>query len=90
MGIDDINRVTEIKLRAERRAGELLAEMSQKGERHKGHGDQKMGSLDSEASRPSRKLNPVKRRGKIRRNSSFFDTMAESSIALLFDQRRYT
>jgi hypothetical protein len=34
----------EIKLRSERRAGELLSEMKEKGERHNGHGLQEVES----------------------------------------------
>ena len=36
-----IDYATEIRARAERRCGEILREMSARGERHKGHGDQK-------------------------------------------------
>jgi N6-adenosine-specific RNA methylase IME4 len=39
-----ITQATEIRMRAERRAGELLIEMGERGERHSGHGDQKSGS----------------------------------------------
>lgn len=41
---DLIDKATEIRLRAERRCGELLREMAQNGERHTGGGDQKSGS----------------------------------------------
>jgi N6-adenosine-specific RNA methylase IME4 len=39
-----ITQATEIRMRAERRAGELLIEMAARSERHSGHGDQKSGS----------------------------------------------
>jgi hypothetical protein len=39
-----ITQATEIRMRAERRAGELLIEMAATKERHSGHGDQKSGS----------------------------------------------
>jgi hypothetical protein len=41
-----ISHATEIRMRAERRAGELLREMAARGERHRGGGDQKKGSQD--------------------------------------------
>src|SRR5262245_6634698 len=44
---DLIDKATEIRIRAEIRAGELLAEMAERGERHQGHGDQKSGSQDA-------------------------------------------
>jgi hypothetical protein len=39
-----IDLATDIRLRAELRAGELLAEMAERNERHRGRGDQKTGS----------------------------------------------
>jgi hypothetical protein len=39
-----ITQATEIRMRAERRAGELLKEMADNNERHSGRGDQKTGS----------------------------------------------
>jgi N6-adenosine-specific RNA methylase IME4 len=39
-----IVQATEIRMRAERRAGELLIDMAVRSERHSGHGDQKSGS----------------------------------------------
>jgi N6-adenosine-specific RNA methylase IME4 len=36
-----ITQATDIRMRAERRAGELLVEMKEHGERHPGHGDQR-------------------------------------------------
>jgi hypothetical protein len=39
-----IDQATEIRLRAERRAGQLLKEAAVRGERHSGRGDQKTGS----------------------------------------------
>jgi N6-adenosine-specific RNA methylase IME4 len=39
-----IIKATEIRMRAERRVGELLIEMAARNERHSGHGDQKSGS----------------------------------------------
>ena len=44
--------MAEIKLRAERRAGDLLAEMAASGARHSGHGDQK---TESQAATPKLK-----------------------------------
>lgn len=38
--IEMVNWAAEIKVRAERKAGELLIEMKDRGERHSGHGDQ--------------------------------------------------
>src|SRR6516225_3134278 len=39
-----ITQATEIRMRAERRAGELLREMADNKQRHSGRGDQKTGS----------------------------------------------
>src|SRR5262249_41876341 len=39
-----VEHATDIRMRAERRAGELLKQMGERGERHSGHGDQKSGS----------------------------------------------
>jgi protein gp37 len=41
---DLIAKATDIRMRAERRAGELLIEMAERKERHSGRGDQKTGS----------------------------------------------
>lgn len=44
---DMIQWATEIKVRAERRCGEMLANAKASGERHTGHGDQKSESKDA-------------------------------------------
>src|SRR5688572_22942647 len=41
LGLQAQNSAAEIKIRAERRGGELLKEMKDRGERRRGHGDQK-------------------------------------------------
>jgi len=51
-----IMQATEIRMRAERRAGELLAEMKERGERQSGHGDQKS---KSRAATPIAKLSDL-------------------------------
>jgi N6-adenosine-specific RNA methylase IME4 len=42
-----IGWATEIRLRAERKTGELLQDMAERGERDRGHGDRKSGSQDA-------------------------------------------
>jgi N6-adenosine-specific RNA methylase IME4 len=42
-----MDKATDIRKRAEIRAGELLAEMAKRGERDMGHGDRKSGSQDA-------------------------------------------
>jgi hypothetical protein len=41
-----IEQAADIRMRAERTAGQLLAEMAEKGERDSGHGDRESGSQD--------------------------------------------
>jgi hypothetical protein len=50
---DAERKCAEIRVRAERRTGELLAETARNGQRHKGHGDQKS---ESRRSTPITKL----------------------------------
>jgi N6-adenosine-specific RNA methylase IME4 len=42
-----IDKATDIRLRAERRAGEMLTEMRETGQRDRGYGDRKSGSQDA-------------------------------------------
>jgi len=47
LGLDAQSRAAVIKLRAERKAAELLTAMNESGERHSGHGDQRAESQAS-------------------------------------------